>query len=102
MVKKLFDAAVYAFGAKTADERDNIRRICRETFCEGDNKLSFLFCLVLTRGTIYCSFRGICEGKRGRKLRIKGQYIIPLMKRNAYKRVILLSLSLRRFCVVCV
>ena len=24
MVKKLFDAAVYAFGAKTADERDNI------------------------------------------------------------------------------
>lgn len=43
--KKLFDAVVYAFGAKTADERDNIRHICRKTFYEGDNKLSFLFCL---------------------------------------------------------
>ena len=65
MVKKLFDAAVYAFGAKTADERDNIRRICRKTFYEADNKLSFLFCLFLTRGTIYSSFRRICEGNVG-------------------------------------
>ena len=63
--EKTFDVVVYAFGAKTADERDNIRRICRETFFEGDNKLSFLFCLVLTRWTIYSFFRRICEENVG-------------------------------------
>lgn len=80
--EKTFDAAVYAFGAKTADERDNIRRICRETFFEGDNKLSFLFCLVLTRGTIYCSFRRIRKGKRRRKLRIKGAIYYPAYEKK--------------------
>lgn len=110
--EKTFDAAVYAFGAKTADERDNIRHICRKTFYKGDNKLSFLFCLFWREGQYIVSFGEYARGtwaetayKRDnilsrlwKETRIKGIYYCPfcyaVFMWSAYKRDNILSLFL--------
>lgn len=110
--EKTFDVVVYAFGAKTADERDNIRRICRKTFYEGDNKLSFLFCLFWREGQYIVPFGEYAMGtwaetayKRDnilsrlwKETRIKGIYYCPfcyaVFMWSAYKRDNILSLFL--------